>query len=117
VKLPFGERACVSPSKATDYLLSRTHPVGRGKARTFLAVGFNETNPSELEEALLSLAHTEDVSGVERSVHGTKYVIDGEIETPSGRRLSVRTVWIIEPGTQVPRLVTAYAAEAGQEET
>lgn len=115
MKLPFGERAYVSPSKVRDYLLSRTHPVGRWKARVFLAVGFNETNASELEEALLSLARRQDVSGVERSVHGTKYVIEGEIETPSGRRLTVRTVWIIEPGTQVPRLVTAYVLEPGQE--
>lgn len=117
MKLPFRERAYVAPSKVADYLLSRTHPVGRWKAKVFHAVGFDETNPWELEQALLSVAGLQDVIGVEQSDHGTKYVVDGEVATPSGRRLTLRTVWIIEAGTQTPRLVTAYALEPGQEET
>ena len=117
MKLPFRERAYVAPSKVADYLLSQTHPVGRWKAKVFRAAGFDETNVSELEEALLSVVRSQDVSSVERSAHGTKYVVEGEIGTPSGRRLTLRTVWIIESGTQAPRLVTAYALQPGQEET
>ncbi len=117
MKLPFRDRAYVSPSKVADYLLSQSHPVGRWKARVFRAAGFREANAPELEQALLALARSQDVSSVERSVHGTKYVVEGEIETPDGASLALRTVWIVEWGTQTPRLVTAYALEPGQGET
>ena len=116
MKLPFRERAYVAPSKVADYLLSQTHPVGRWKAKVFRSAGFDETNLSELEEALLWVALSHDVSSAEPTAHGTKYVVEGEIGTPSGRVLAIRTVWIIESGTQTPRLVTAYALQPGQEE-
>jgi len=116
VKLPFGERAYVAPSKEADYLLSQTHPVGRWKAKVFRSAGFDETNLSELEEALLSMARSDDVTSAEQTAHGTKYVVEGEIATPSGRTLSVRTVWIVESDSETPRLATAYALQPGQEE-
>ena len=42
------------------------------------------------------------------SEYGTKYVIDGSIETPSGNVVKVRTIWIIEKGQDRPRFVTVY---------
>jgi hypothetical protein len=42
------------------------------------------------------------------SSYGTKYVIDGMIETPDNIAVQVRTVWIIEEGEDRPRFVTAY---------
>jgi len=42
------------------------------------------------------------------TVHGQKFVLEGELEGPSGRRLRVRTIWIIDRGQERPRLVTAY---------
>jgi hypothetical protein len=108
VKLPHREKAYIAPSKLADYLLSRTHPIGRWKARLFRAAGFDETSITELERALISIARSEEVSMVEVSAHGTKYVVEGAIDTPSGRRLALRTVWIVDAGTEQPRLVTAY---------
>jgi hypothetical protein len=43
--------------------------------------------------------------------HGKKYIIDGDIKTQGGKTPVVRTVWIIETGETVPRLVTAYPHE------
>jgi hypothetical protein len=116
MKLPFRERAYIAQSKVADYLLSQSHPVGRWKAKVFRTAGFDQTNLSDLEEGLLSIVRSEEVSSVKQTPHGTKYVVEGEIGTPSGRRLTVRTVWIIESGTRTPRLVTAYAVQPGQEE-
>jgi hypothetical protein len=42
------------------------------------------------------------------SAHGRKYIIDGLIDSPSGASAAIRTVWIIEQGESIPRLVTAY---------
>lgn len=38
-------------------------------------------------------------------------LLDGELETPNGDMIQVRTVWIIENEDDVPRFVTAYPAE------
>jgi len=42
------------------------------------------------------------------SDHGTKYVVDGLITTPSGDQVKLRTVWIVDEGQNNPRFVTAY---------
>lgn len=106
--LPDRERAWVPPSKLTLYLLSETHPVGRGKAQFFRGVGYDEQHLPELEQDLLSLARREEVAEMVPSMHGTKYVIEGEVVTPTGRRVYIRTIWIVEPGGQGPRFVSAY---------
>ena len=110
MKLPNREQAFVPEQKLTDYLLSQTHPVGKAKAQFFRAVGFDETNVSELEQALLMVARTTEVSGAQQTPHGTKYIIEGDAETPSGRLITLRTVWIIADESDRPRFVTAYPA-------
>jgi hypothetical protein len=46
------------------------------------------------------------------SKHGKKYIVDGAIESPGGKTPMVRTVWIIDKGENIPRLVTVYPYEA-----
>lgn len=108
MKLPFRENAYIPKEKLTDYLLSETHADGKLKAKLFRKVGFNETNVSLLEKSLLNLAYTQEVRNIVESIHGIKYVIDGEIKTPGGKILKVRTVWILEANKNAPRFVTAY---------
>jgi hypothetical protein len=43
------------------------------------------------------------------SLHGDKYVIDGELLMPRGTTVTVRTIWIIGADSK-PRVVTAYPA-------
>jgi hypothetical protein len=45
------------------------------------------------------------------SSHGTKYIVDGEIVSPVGKNPVVRTVWIVDHGQTIARLVTAYPHE------
>ncbi len=108
MKLPNRDKAYIPPPKLQDYLLSEAHSVGKSKAKFFRAVGFDETNVSILEQALLSIAHSEDVLEIETTWHGTKYVVDGSLETPFGDWAQVRTVWIVDRGQDRPRFVTAY---------
>jgi hypothetical protein len=61
-----------------------------------------------LANALLTHASTNKVSSVSSSQFGTKYRIDGPILCPDTRAPSIRAVWIIDEGSNVPRLVTAY---------
>lgn len=108
MRLPFRKSAYIPREKLTDYLLSETHTVGKLKAKLFRKVGFNETNVSLLEKSLLNIAYTQEVINIIDSIHGIKYVIDGEIKTPSGKILEIRTVWILEASKNDPRFVTTY---------
>jgi hypothetical protein len=48
------------------------------------------------------------VAETTETIYGKKYVIDGELETPNGDMIHLRTIWIIETGDDIPRLVTAH---------
>ena len=108
MKLPNRDKAFIPLPKLRDYLLSQTHSVGKWKAGFYRALGFGEASTELLEQRLVALAQSEDVTEVEPTAHGTKYVVDGPLRTPSGRLVHVRTVWIIDAGQDRPRLVTAY---------
>jgi len=108
VQLPNRAKAYIRSGKLTAYLLAETHAVGKSKAKFFRGVGFDDTNVEQLEQQLLLIAQTERVEEVFTSPHGAKYVIDGSMTTPKARIVRVRTVWIIEPGQETPRFVTAY---------
>ncbi|MGC8783608.1 MAG: DUF6883 domain-containing protein [Armatimonadota bacterium] len=110
-RLPDAEKAYVPKGKIEAYLLSPTHAVGRTKAAFFAAVGFSASNPNELKRALLSIAQQGEVTYWVATEYGTKYVVDGWLQTPTGRQVAVRTVWIVEWGQSAPRLVTAYPLE------
>lgn len=108
MKLPNLERAIVKRQKIVDYLLSRTHRDGRAKAQYFLGFGFDPEKWQVFAEALKGHAAANDVSESVTSPFGMRYIINGELEAPDGRKPRVRAIWFIEDGDDVPTLVTAY---------
>jgi hypothetical protein len=48
------------------------------------------------------------IVNVVESEFGTRYTVEGELITPDGRNPRVRTVWMVEKGSDIPRLITAY---------
>ncbi len=108
MELPNKTRAYVSIGKITDYLLSETHAVGKSKAKFFRSFGFNETNAGEFEKGLIAIAQTEAVVESNETIYGRKFVVDGWLKTPNGETIHLRTVWIIETGDDIPRLVTTH---------
>ena len=110
MKLPNQKNAFVSLSKISEYLVSETHPVGKWKAKIFRSHGYNEKNIDSLRDGLLSIANKEEVKDIINSGYGIKYIIDGTLKTPNGKELTVKTVWIIDAGREIPRFVTAYPA-------
>lgn len=110
MKLPifYSKQVIISQDKLIDYVLSETHATGKFKAKFFRNLGFNETNIHLFEKALHKLAKSQEVTDVVSSKYGTKYIIDGPIDTPRGKVVNVRTIWIIERGQFNPRFVTVY---------
>jgi hypothetical protein len=110
MKLPRNQEAIVTEEKITGYLLSESHPVGKVKARYFRKIGYTERSVAQLREDLIKIAVTNAVTDEVSTLFGTKYIVDGDVVSPSGIRARLRTVWIIETGENLPRFVTAYPA-------
>ena len=108
MRLPNHERALVPREKVVDYLLSRSHKDGRGKAEFFSRFGFTPDAWQTLAEALRLHAARHEVLKAEATPFGTRYVVEGDLETPGGRSPTVRVVWFVESGEEIPRLATAY---------
>jgi hypothetical protein len=108
MKLPNFERAVVSQEKVIDYLLSDTHHDGRHKAVFLKRFGFRVEEWEGLALALREHAAEHDITGVEVSRYGQRYVIEGSLRSPDGRNPLIRSIWFMEAGEDTPRFVTAY---------
>ena len=108
MKLPNSDKVQVDEMKIKEYLLSTSHPDGSSKASFFSQVGFTLGNWEIFAQSLRRHAKDHDVTKVVESKYGTRYSIEGYLETPDGRNPKVRSIWITEKHSRVPRLITAY---------
>lgn len=110
--LPNAEQAVVDREKITDYLLNPAHRYGASKARFFAEFGFRLEAWEMLAEALREHGRAHDVTEARETGFGPRYIVEGELSTPAGRRPRVRTVWQMDKGAVAPRLISAYPLEA-----
>jgi hypothetical protein len=106
--LPQAHLAVVEERKITEYLLAPGHPAGRAKAAFFLRCGFRHADWTNLRDALRSHARSARVRSVIETEFGVKYILEGSLVAPNGRRPRIRAVWFVANGEPSPRLVTAY---------
>jgi hypothetical protein len=111
MKVPAAHFAQIDRAKVEDYLLSPFHPVGRFKAVVFYALGYSRSSWQQLDSDLWEHLQINDVVETQRNAFGLKYVVGGNLVTPSGAAADFLTVWIILDGESVPRFVTAYPGE------
>ena len=97
----------VEPAKVRDYLLSRSHPIGRFKAVFFLSLGYTADDWAQLAFDLVQIAHDLDAEDVGSNPFGTKYAVRGTLSGPN-RSGSVVTIWFVRHSEDFPRFVTAY---------
>jgi len=91
-------------------LLNPTHRYGASKARFFGDFGFQRENWETLAEALREHARTSEIARTIETGFGPRFVVEGEITAPGGKRTRIRTVWQFDRGEIAPRLITAYPA-------
>jgi len=108
MKLPNGEDGVVPRAKVVDYLLSDTHRGGQHKAAFFKRFGFTAADWERLAQALREHAIEHDVTRVETSPYGQRYIIEGIIRSSDARNPLIRVVWFVELNEDTPRFVTAY---------
>ena len=104
MRLPNLQNAFIEESKLTNYLLSEEY--SGGKAGSFAAFGFSIVDWEKLRDALLQHAEDNKVVRISETLHGVKYIIEGNIITPDDRSPLIRAIWIVDAGQDKPRLVT-----------
>ena len=109
MKLPNIEKARIPQEKILNYLLSPTHRDGKPKHDFFIRFGFTRERWKLLADVLIRHAKSHDVQASFETPFGRRYVIEGTMACPDGRRPVILSVWFIEHG-DAPRLVTAYPA-------
>ena len=108
MKLPNPHKAVVEIRKLRDYSLNVDHEVGQHKARVFkAALGLTVQQVDWLRTQALELAVTGEAAAGALSVFGDTYVIDAWL-TYKGKTALVRFSWIVEFGTDFPRLTSCY---------
>jgi hypothetical protein len=108
MKLPNAEQARIDREKIVDYLLNPEHRRGASKARLLLAFGYSPDAWEQLANDLRRYHCSTEVSEVRDTDYGKRFEIRAAIVTPSGRSLTVRTVWQIDTDDTTPRLLTLY---------
>lgn len=112
MRLPNPDQLLVEREKIVDYLLNPAHRYGASKARFFIEFGFRVDAWEQLAVALREHGQTHDVARVTETGFGPRYAVEGELNTPGGRRPRVRTIWQMDAGAVAPRLISAYPLEA-----
>jgi hypothetical protein len=105
--LPQGDIVFIEAAKIRDYLLDLGHPRGRTKAQFFYSQGFRLEQWPLLVLTLKMHALNGMAELSQRRADVEYWQVVGPLETPSGKRPLVISVWEIQ-NNGVPRLITAY---------
>jgi hypothetical protein len=106
--IPNAENAVVDIRKLRDYCLNQEHDDGKHKARLFSSIlGMAVENAEELREILLEVVKTHEARLVRRDEFGQRYTLDFTLEWQN-RSATLRSGWIVEHGSEIPRLTTCY---------
>lgn len=107
--MPNAVEARIPPDKIADYALNPQHlGGGADKARVFeSALGYNRGNASGLISQLRSGVRTNPAIPGRIDEFGQRYTVDVPVTGPKGNAV-VRTGWIVDRGSNIPRLVTLF---------
>ena len=109
VILPNADRAVISIEKLVNYALDVTHNTGMHKAFVFESVlGYTTENAARLTENIKNNVDKFPAVHKGSNLYGEKYEVIMQLVGANGRKAEVVTGWIIDNGSDTPRLVTAY---------
>ncbi len=108
MRIPNAEKAVIAPEKLRDYLLNPAHRRGGSKARLLLACGYRADAWDVLEAHLREQHLTRDFTIAKGNLYGRRFEIRAPLSTPNGRSVVFESVWQIDKGTDLPRLITMY---------
>lgn len=106
--IPNAKNAVVDIRKLRDYCLNLEHDDGKHKARLFSSIlGMTADDAEELRQILLEVVKTHEARLGRQDEFGQRYTLDFTIEWQN-RNATLRSGWIVERGSQIPKLTTCY---------
>lgn len=106
--IPHAEHAVVDIRKLRDYCLNFEHSTGKHKARLFQStLGMRVEDALELRRILLKEIKTHPAKIGEQDTFGQRYTIDFRLKWQNKSAI-VRSGWIIENDSTIPRLTSCY---------
>jgi hypothetical protein len=96
----------IDTSKIAEYAMNPEHPKGQHKFRVInSATGLTRTDADQIEAQIRDgVRNGKPVAG-KCDEYGHRWSVDVPITGPAGT-MTVRTAWIVEPGSTTPRLAT-----------
>jgi len=115
MRLPNGLDAVVEIEKLRDYCLSRTHPLGRHKARVFeAALGLTSADATFLQQQLRQAAIREPAVPSIADAFGSRFTIEFRLQR-NQKSAYIQSAWIIRAGESIPRFLTCYVMKGGSD--
>lgn len=106
--IPNAKNAVVDIRKLRDYCLNSEHNDGKHKARLFSSIlGMTADDTEQLRQILLEVVIIHEAQLGRQDAFGQRYTLDFNIEWQN-RRATLRSGWIIEHGSEIPKLTTCY---------
>lgn len=106
--IPNAENAVVDIRKLRDYCLNPEHSQGKHKARLFSSIlDMTPDDAERLREILLEIVKTQEAQLGRNDEFGQRYTLDFTLEW-EGKSANVRSGWIIECNSNIPKLTTCY---------
>lgn len=106
--IPNAENVVVDIRKLRGYCLNPAYDDGKHKARLFSSiVGMTADNAEELRQILLEVIQTHEAELGRRDEFRQRYILDFSIQLQN-RSPTLRSNWIIENDSEIPRLTTYY---------
>jgi hypothetical protein len=106
--IPYAKNAVVDVRKLRGYCLNPNHDDGKHKARLFASIlGITAADAETLREILLTIIQTHEARPGRRDSYGQRYTVDFMLEWQNNKA-RVRSGWILETDSTMPRLTTCY---------
>jgi len=108
MKIPNADIAIIDIRKLRDYCLNPMHDEGKHKTRLFVAaLGITADDAEDLRNTLLQIVKTQDAKLGRRDEFGQRYILDFMFEWQN-KRAMIRSGWMIEHNSSIPKLTTCY---------
>lgn len=107
-KLPNYSIASTPQEKIQGYLLNSNHNHGKDKAKVFNnRLGYNYQNWEKLSDEIFREVAKCPADKYRVTNYGTRYDVPMVLSGLKGKSLKIKTVWQIDNGSNIPRIITA----------
>ncbi|WP_157517413.1 DUF6883 domain-containing protein [Micromonospora rifamycinica] len=113
-KKPGFENVEIDKRKISEYVMNAGHPDGRHTFRVInSATGLTAGDADQIEAQIRAGVRNGTPVAGKSDEHGQRWSVDVPVTGPAGA-MTVRTGWIVEPGSDQPRLTTVSLLPTGR---